>query len=162
MSVLNPVKPSNPVIRSATENDYSAIIQIVEEISVQAPEKKSQFNWDRFQIGDELQKSATWVVSRGEVVEAFLCAREAPDFFEITVLATALQVRKQGLQSQLMKTVLLEATGKNKNVLLEVHEENLSAINFYRKLGFAELPKRKNYYSDGKSALVFIYQGKET
>jgi ribosomal protein S18 acetylase RimI-like enzyme len=156
------VKINNSVIRAAAEADFPEIIRLVEEISFTAPEKRAQFNWDRFQIRDELHKAHTWVIEGSEALLAFVCVREAPDFFEITVLATRPVSRNQGHQSQLMRQVLNVAKSKKKNVLLEVHEENLSAINFYRKHGFAELPSRKNYYSDGKSALVFIYRAEVT
>jgi len=152
------VKTSNPVIRPVTEKDFSEIIRIVEDISAAAPEKKAQFNWDRFQIREELLKASSWVLVDGDSVNAFACARETADFLEITVLATALMFRNQGMQSRLLSSVVAEAKKKKKNVLLEVHEENLSAINFYRKLGFKELPSRKSYYTDGKNALVFIYE----
>lgn len=152
------MKSNNPTIRPVAESDFPEIISIVEEISDLSPEKKAQFNWDRFQIRDELKKSSAWVSEDGSKVKAFVCIRETADFFEITVLATAVVARNQGHQSTLMGRVIDEASLKKKNVLLEVHEENLSAINFYRKCGFSELPSRKNYYSDGKAALVFIYR----
>ncbi len=152
------MKINNLITRQATENDFSEIIRIVEEISKASPEKKFQFNWDRFQIRDELLKSKSWVAADGVSIKAFLCIRESFDFFEVTVLATDASSRNQGHQSGLMEALLGEARREKKNVLLEVHEENLSAINFYRKHGFVELPMRKNYYGDGKSALVFIYR----
>jgi len=152
------VKINNSIVRPAYETDFPEIIRLVEEIAEAAPERRAQFNWDRLQIRDELQKASTWVNVSADAVHAFVCMRELADFFEITVLATRQMSRKQGLQSQLMEQVVSEARRLKKNVLLEVHEENLSAINFYRKQGFAELPSRKNYYSDGKSALVFIYR----
>lgn len=151
------MKTSSVVVRPAAESDFSEIVRIVEEISVKAPEKKAQFNWDRFQIRDELIKANTWVAADSHSVKSFLCCRETPDFLEITVLATAIADRKLGYQSALVKALLNEGRLKHKKVLLEVHEENLSAIKFYRKHGFVELPSRKNYYSDGKSALVFVF-----
>lgn len=152
------MKTNNVIVRNVTVNDHADIIRIVEEISIQFPDKKAQFNWDRFQIRDELLKSIAWAAADEDGLKAFLCARETADFLEITVLATATSHRNQGLQSKLIQRIFNEAVEKNKNVLLEVHEENLSAISFYRKCGFSELPLRKNYYRDGKSALVFIYR----
>jgi ribosomal-protein-alanine N-acetyltransferase len=141
-------------VRDATEQDQNSIIKIVESIHLLNPSMRPQFNWDRFQIRDELRRAQTLVYSQNEVT-AFLCYRETADFFEITVLATSPETRKQGQQTALIKALTDVSRQKNKSILLEVHEENLSAINFYRKQGFVELPARKNYYTDGKSALVF-------
>lgn len=152
------MKTSNVVVRVVTASDHADIIRIVEDIALQFPERKAQFNWGRSQIHDELFKSISWAATDHEGVKAFLCARETADFLEITVLATATPHRNQGLQSLLIQRIFTEAAKKKKNVLLEVHEDNLSAINFYRKCGFSELPVRKNYYRDGKNALVFIYR----
>ena len=40
------------------------------------------------------------------------------------------------------------------NITLEVRESNLSAINFYKKNGFNEITKRKNYYKDENGILM--------
>ena len=64
--------------------------------------------------------------------------------------------RKRGIAFELMHK--LTDFLKSKNVLevfLEVEENNSSAINLYKKLGFTQISKRKNYYGD-KSALIFI------
>jgi [ribosomal protein S18]-alanine N-acetyltransferase len=45
-----------------------------------------------------------------------------------------------------------------KSVYLEVSDQNLRAIAFYRKLGFHELHRVSGYYSDGSSALMMELQ----
>jgi [ribosomal protein S18]-alanine N-acetyltransferase len=42
-----------------------------------------------------------------------------------------------------------------KDIFLEVEESNLPAINFYVKMGFQLLDKRKAYYQNGSDALVY-------
>lgn len=43
---------------------------------------------------------------------------------------------------------------KAKNMILEVRNNNISAINIYEKFGFKKIHVRKNYYSNGDDALV--------
>jgi ribosomal-protein-alanine N-acetyltransferase len=40
------------------------------------------------------------------------------------------------------------------SAVLEVRAGNKAAISLYHKLGFAEVGKRKAYYSDGEDALL--------
>jgi ribosomal-protein-alanine N-acetyltransferase len=154
LSESSPAKINKMPVHSATEENHPDIIKLVKSIALQSPDKRAQFNWDRFQIRDELKKANCLVYNDGGI-KSFLCFRETDDFLEITVLATAPDARNRGYQSAVMNEFKNLAFQKNKNILLEVHEENEGAIRFYRKLGFVELPARKNYYTDGKSALVF-------
>lgn len=43
---------------------------------------------------------------------------------------------------------------------LEVKEDNIPAMSLYKKLGFKLLYTRDNYYSDGKDAVVMVYEKK--
>jgi ribosomal-protein-alanine N-acetyltransferase len=49
--------------------------------------------------------------------------------------------------------VLIDAI-YNKDIVLEVREDNTSAISLYQKYGFQKIDIRKNYYKDGENALV--------
>ena len=40
------------------------------------------------------------------------------------------------------------------NITLEVSNKNIPAINLYKKLGFKEVAKRKNYYEDSDGILM--------
>ena len=47
-------------------------------------------------------------------------------------------------------------TKEEKSILLEVNENNFSAIKLYRKNNFKEISVRKNYYGTGQNALIMI------
>jgi len=45
-----------------------------------------------------------------------------------------------------------------KQLILEVSENNLKAISFYKKNGFKIIGKRKAYYSNGDNAIIMLYE----
>lgn len=70
---------------------------------------------------------------------------------EILNLAVRHAFRRQGIASALISE-LLKSSGA---VFLEVRESNRAAQNLYRKLGFAEVGRRPNYYhSPDETAIV--------
>ena len=142
------------IVRNAENFDFSDVIILVEHMRRKNLQPQAQFNWDEVLIAEELKMAQTLVAIQKSSLNAFLCYRELPDFIEITVLATSVEFRNQGLQTALMGELFKIARTKNKYILLEVHEENLGAINFYKRLGFRLLSTRKSYYADGKAALV--------
>lgn len=143
-------------VREASPKDFSVLAGLLDEIKT-TDQPQSQFNWSSRNLLDELSNCRTFVVGDRESIFSFLCVRENLDFFEITVLATLPEKRNQGFQSALLKELLSLARATVKPILLEVHEENFSAIRLYKQLGFREISKRKSYYADGKSALIFQY-----
>ena len=65
--------------------------------------------------------------------------------------------RGNGFAKSLISHAIEFAKTKNKQqMFLEVRESNLSAISLYKKLGFNKISTRKNYYSDGENALVYL------
>ena len=47
---------------------------------------------------------------------------------------------------------------KQKNIskiFLEVDDKNLPAISLYEKFNFKQIDKRKNYYKNGNSAIIY-------
>ncbi len=58
--------------------------------------------------------------------------------------------RKKGIASKLLNKIY------NKDILVEVDEKNIKAINLYKKLGFKKIKKISNYYKNGNNALVLL------
>ncbi len=58
--------------------------------------------------------------------------------------------RKKGIASKFLNKIY------NKDISVEVDEENIKAINLYKKLGFKEIKKISNYYKNGNNALVLL------
>ena len=56
--------------------------------------------------------------------------------------------RRQGVAEELLSTFLRFGRANLAFLTLEVREHNEAAIALYKKLGFEEVGRRKNYYSD--------------
>jgi|GEM_PF-671181 len=72
------------------------------------------------------------------------------DFIQVAAHARGLGAARAMLTAGMEN---LRARGV-KRLLLEVGVANLSAISLYKRYGFAEISKRKNYYKSGEDALV--------
>lgn len=59
--------------------------------------------------------------------------------------------RNCGKGKKLLKKLLNTV---DKNITLEVREDNLPAIHLYKQLGFVEITVRKNYYGDKNGLLM--------
>jgi [ribosomal protein S18]-alanine N-acetyltransferase len=87
---------------------------------------------------------------------AFLLWRDLGAAWEIGFLATAADARGRGLMSKLLDCFLRHLP-EGKEIWLEVHEQNLAAIQLYQKMGFREVGKRPRYYADGGSAILLSF-----
>lgn len=61
---------------------------------------------------------------------------------EIVLIATRPEFQRQGVARQLLDAI----PARTGHVFLEVSEDNRPAIEFYKKTGFEEVGRRKNYY----------------
>ena len=84
------------------------------------------------------------------------CLWSIVDEAHITLLAIHPNCRRQGLGQLLLFELLKDAIARKLAwATLEVNENNLAAINLYKKYGFQIAGKRKNYYQPaGDDALV--------
>jgi len=65
------------------------------------------------------------------------------------------EYQRKGIATQLMQKLIEFAKEKNiSKIFLEVKASNLPAYNFYKKLGFKETYKRKNYYGDEEAIVM--------
>ena len=65
--------------------------------------------------------------------------------FEIDYIVVDSQYRRQGIASKLLESVI---NLNPENITLEVREDNISAINLYKKYGFEIVRKREKYYGN--------------
>lgn len=139
----------------ATEKDHDALLKALELIRADVQFNPFQFSWNSESFRDELKLAETLICKNqaGEVV-SFLAYRKNKFEREIMVLATTPLNRKLGLQTQLLAELLNEARLNKLEVWLEVHEQNSSAIELYKKNKFKEQGRRVKYYQDGAAALL--------
>jgi ribosomal-protein-alanine N-acetyltransferase len=68
---------------------------------------------------------------------------------ELGNIAVAPELRRQGIAKRLLDAVLLVAQQRTvREVFLEVRASNDTARELYRKRGFVEIDRRRNYYSE--------------
>lgn len=147
------------IIRFANTSDYDEIKNIVNNLRSQASFREAQFNWSENSIVEELNNvnSKTMLLGDEKNVFSFLTFRDQLDLVEIMALATHSNWQKQGFQTQLILELQKMVCANVRRIVLEVHIQNLSAIALYKKLGFKEVSRRKNYYRDGAEAIVLEF-----
>lgn len=73
---------------------------------------------------------------------------------EIMKIGVIPEARKRGIGTLLIK----EMKKMEKDIFLEVRENNMIAISFYKENSFLEVGKRKNYYRDtGEAAIIMCW-----
>lgn len=77
---------------------------------------------------------------------------EVADIQTMTVVKSE---QGKGIGKALLKLLVIEALRREApDVLLEVREDNASAIGLYLSAGFEEISRRKNYYAPGIHAII--------
>jgi ribosomal-protein-alanine N-acetyltransferase len=84
-----------------------------------------------------------------------LLGRIVSDAAEVLTLAVAPSARRQGVATALIEAVKRMVSQRGcRSLFLEVATGNIAALALYRRAGFAEVGRRRRYYSDGSDALV--------
>ncbi len=138
----------NAILRPAKEDDVPALADL-ERLAFEVP------NWpaDTF-----LRYDCTVAEVDGKMV-GFLVSRQifggtetVPPEREILNLAVAPQYRRAGLA-----TLLLQFEFRQRAIfLLEVRESNLAAQALYKRLGFAEISRRRDYYDNPRETAIVM------
>lgn len=112
--------------------------------------------WTAPQCAGLLPLPAVWLTlarDGGEVV-GFALARAVAGEAELLLLAVARSARGRGVGRRLVERFLADARRRGADDLhLEVRDGN-PAIGLYRRLGFKEVGRRRNYYS-GRDGQLF-------
>lgn len=93
-------------------------------------------------------------VSGQVVADAFVLLRGRTSLARLYSLAVDPDWRGAGIGRAMLQAVETEVLAKGRTVLrLEVRADNRSAIHLYHSTGFREIGRRKDYYTDGCTAL---------
>lgn len=143
------------MIQTLEKHHFSQVCELTQFHYQRQPH---QFNWPSHQIKEEYKLSKGIGKFDGGQLQAFILYRHPqPEVYEITALAThpdfARQAKMEELWSFWLKTLPLVI----KEIWLEVHAQNISAIRFYEKVGFKKMGERPSYYSDGVAAYLYTF-----
>ncbi|MBN1498201.1 MAG: ribosomal protein S18-alanine N-acetyltransferase [Spirochaetes bacterium] len=131
-----------PMIRPATPEDINDLLLI---------ESEGQNRWNRGQFAEELKLnfSAVHIIEEQGEVAGFAVIWHVAGDIQLNNIGVRKKYRRRGMGSLLMNHVVTTSFdhGSPGKIFLEVSAENRSALLFYRKHGFTETGRRKNYYN---------------
>lgn len=115
------------------------------------------FNWTPEFLQKELEQAQTWVLTDHDEILAFICLRDLSQAWDLTIVATKPSAQRKGHMENLMSYVIAQFAAE-RQLWLEVHQDNLAAQKFYQKMGFRHSGTRGGYYSDGSAALLYTFE----
>jgi len=139
------------LIHEAEEKDLEIISELEKGLF-------SEENWSYFQILREFKNkfSKILIFKKKEEIIGYLIFREIKPEIEIFKIGVKKEYQRKGVGTKLMQKLMEFAKEKKiSKIFLEVKASNLSAYNFYKKLGFKEMYRRKNYYGN-EEAIVMV------
>ena len=103
--------------------------------------------WSADAIAGLLASPGTFALVTGDD-SGFILVRVAGGESEVLTLGVAPAARRRGLATELVIQASNQAEKNAASVMfLEVNTANFAAIAVYKRLGFAEVGRRKNYYA---------------
>ncbi|WP_432204530.1 GNAT family N-acetyltransferase [Cetobacterium somerae] len=90
-----------------------------------------------------------------EDIKGYLILHDSYDIYEIMKIAVKQEYRNQKIGKKLLDYYI---ENFDKNLFLEVRENNQIARKFYENLGFLQVGKRKNYYNNGENAILMLLE----
>lgn len=144
------------MLRLSQTQDQQAIAKFISAIYTEFNLKKQAalFNWPPEKIA-LLFVGYKFVLLLGDAGEilSLICFHELGADHEMIALGVSPSFQGRGHMRKLFNYFVENVCSTGSKVFLEVHEKNHRAIAFYEKVGFKTDGLRKNYYSDGASAL---------
>ena len=103
------------------------------------------------------QPQSTLADDLNSYLGGYLLATIIDDEAEILSIGVTPDRQRQGVGKRLLQHFFNHgASWKMARVVLEVAEDNLSALGLYRDFGFAEFGRRKDYYEQGNQKIDAI------
>lgn len=102
----------------------------------------------------EIDRYRFLIIKSEEKTAGYVILYDSVDVWEIMKIAVKKEHRRKGIGEELLKYIssLIQMP-----IMLEVRENNIGAIEFYKKNGFEKIATRKNYYTDtGEAAYIMV------
>ena len=140
---------NSKTIRKASLDDLKQIYLIEKDVFIND-------HWTFEMVERELKNltgQTTWIIEESSVILGYCMMRIFCNEANIINMAIKSSRQREGLGLFLLGHVLNQLPMKS-SVFLEVKEGNLPAINLYQSLGFKVINLRRNYYKDGRTAMI--------
>lgn len=137
------------VIRQGTLSDIPAIMDL-EQGSIEHP-------WESKAIETLItdNNKTCLVAELGGVIVSYVGAESVLDESNIGNIVTHKEYRGKGIATELFEALLTELKAQGiKKLFLEVEHDNEPAIALYEKFGFVRYGLRRDYYGQGKDAIL--------
>ena len=129
------------MIREFEQKDFIVVNKLLNTFNYKID--KESFNNDFLKV----------LIYEEDFIKGILVYQYLYDRIEIDYIIVDNEYRNLGIATKLLN--FIEDKYKDiKNITLEVRESNKVAISFYKKNGFKEIAKRKNYYKDEDGILM--------
>ena len=141
------------MIISASEDHLAEILNI-ECKSFSKP-------WTEYHFKNDLNNkiSVNWVYQNDNHVVGYLFGWKVMDEYHLNNIAVAESFRKNRIGIHLLKNMVSYLKEvKVKSVFLEVSSSNLPARKLYEKMGFVPQGERKDYYTKGDDAVLYMLE----
>ena len=115
--------------------------------------------WSENSVASELENPLScWLVALdGETVAGYVGSQTVMDETDMMNIAVHPDFRRQGVARALILALIGELKKRGSRCLtLEVRASNEAAIALYKKHGFEEVGRRKNYYEDPKEDALLM------
>ena len=139
------------MILPMNETHVSAVAEL-EKLCFSAP-------WSERSIASELTNEySLWLVEeRDGVAVAYVGSQSCPPEADVMNVAVAPAFRRQGIGEGLMVALMDALRDKGmESLTLEVRASNSPAIALYDRLGFTEVGRRPNYYTDPREDALIM------
>jgi ribosomal protein S18 acetylase RimI-like enzyme len=132
------------MIFELTEHDLDNVIKLGTELNYNFP---NLYTYESLNLG----VNKTFILKNNNTLIGFIHVQDLDDDVSIINVIVKKEFRHLGYGDKLIKYVIEKYI--NKRIILEVSNDNKSAINLYIKNNFAQIGIRKGYY-DGIDAIV--------
>ena len=94
------------------------------------------------------------IIKDGDKTAAYLISYDTSDSIDLFEIAVDSSYQRQGMGTILLKT--LSEENRDRDIFLEVSEDNEKALLLYKKNNFKQISIRKNYYKSNKIAIIMV------
>ena len=112
-----------------------------------------------FNINNLNRTEKIYVYLNDNKVTGFIHISSNYEIIDILNIVVEPKYEKQGIGTKLINYIIKKKDTIVSKIMLEVREDNLKAINFYKKNNFTIIAKRQNYYKN-KDALIMERKGR--
>jgi len=139
-------------LRFMRESDLDAVLEI-EKRSFASP-------WSRANFLYELHRNRTavnWVIEVDDSLAGYACVWVLGPELRINNIAIRPELRRRGLAARFLEALLRRAANLGcEKAQLEVRPSNTAALALYRRFGFVEVGRRKDYYREEREDALML------